>query len=43
MIGVVVSRADEASVAIGEALRDVADWTRGEDEAGEYWRTDGFE
>jgi len=43
MIGVVVSRADEASVAIGEALRDVADWTRDEDEAGEYWRTDGFE
>ncbi|QDX39697.1 D-aminoacyl-tRNA deacylase [Salarchaeum sp. JOR-1] len=39
MIGVVVSRADEASVAIGEQLRDIADWTN----AGGAWHRDGFE
>ncbi|MEE6211333.1 D-aminoacyl-tRNA deacylase [Salarchaeum sp. III] len=39
MIGVVVSRADEASVAIGEQLRALADWTKD----GGAWHRDGFE
>ncbi|GAA0653742.1 D-aminoacyl-tRNA deacylase [Salarchaeum japonicum] len=39
MIGVVVSRADEASVAIGEQLRALADWT----DDGDALRRDGFE
>ena len=39
MIGVVVSRADEASVAIGEQLRELADWT----DDGDVLRRDGVE
>ena len=40
MIGIVVSRADEASVHIGEHLRSLADWEKcGPD----VYRTDGFE
>lgn len=49
-IGIVVSRADAASVAIGEQLRAVADWNRTTDETrpdtaggGTVWRTSGFE
>ncbi|MFB6296093.1 MAG: D-aminoacyl-tRNA deacylase [Halobacteriales archaeon] len=33
MIGIVVSRADEASVHIGERLLELADWTEREDES----------
>lgn len=48
MLGIVVSRADPASVAIGQALRDRTDWERVVDDSrpdrdggGEIWRTDG--
>ncbi|MFW5919394.1 MAG: D-aminoacyl-tRNA deacylase [Halanaeroarchaeum sp.] len=40
MIGIVVSRADEASVHIGEHLRSLANW---EERADGVYRTDGFE
>jgi D-aminoacyl-tRNA deacylase len=40
VIGIVVSTADQASVTIGEQLRQVADWTQ--TEAGVY-RREGFE
>ncbi|MFD1597816.1 D-aminoacyl-tRNA deacylase [Halobellus rarus] len=49
MIGLVVSRADSASVAIGEALRSLAEWESREDPAsdadggGRYYRHDDFE
>ena len=50
MIGIVVSRADEASVHIGERLLEVADWTASEDAShppgeggGTYRHRDGFE
>ncbi|MFB6352710.1 MAG: D-aminoacyl-tRNA deacylase [Halobacteriales archaeon] len=50
MLGIVVSRADEASVHIGEQLREVADWTAREDGTrpdgdggGTYYRTEGAE
>ena len=38
MLGIVVSRADEASIAIGEQLRELADWTRRGDD---QYHTDG--
>jgi len=48
MLGIVVSRADDASVAIGEQLRAVADWTVQTDEdrpaadgGGTVYRTEG--
>ena len=47
MLGIVVSRADEASVHVGEHLRAAADWTERTDDAradadggGAYWTTD---
>lgn len=40
MLGIVVSTADEASVAIGDQLRAVADWTAHTDD---HHRTDGAE
>ncbi|ERG88390.1 MAG: uncharacterized protein conserved in archaea [halophilic archaeon J07HX5] len=40
MLGIVVSTADEASVAIGDQLRAVADWTA---HADGHYRTDGAE
>ncbi|WP_144902165.1 D-aminoacyl-tRNA deacylase [Halobellus captivus] len=50
MIGLVVSREDSASVAIGEALRDLAAWERHEDASrsdadggGTYYRYRDFE
>ncbi|MFD1571888.1 D-aminoacyl-tRNA deacylase [Halorubrum laminariae] len=50
MIAIVVSRADSASVHIGEQLLAVGDWASHEDETrpdsaggGRYYRTDGFE
>jgi len=50
MLAVVVSRADEASVRIGEQLRDIAEWTESVDECrsdadggGTVYRTDGAE
>ncbi len=50
MIGVVVSRADEASEHVAEHLLDLADWREGSDESrpdgeggGTVHRTDGFE
>ena len=50
MIAIVVSRADSASVHIGERLLAVGDWTAHEDTTrpdaaggGTYYRTDGFE
>jgi D-aminoacyl-tRNA deacylase len=50
MLAVVVSRPDEASVAIGEALRELADWDSRTDESrpdekggGRVYRTDGVE
>ena len=50
MIAIVVSRADSASVHIGEQLLAVGDWEPHEDETrpdaaggGTYYRTDGFE
>ena len=39
MLGVVASRADEASLRIADRLRAVADWERSED----GWRTEGAE
>ena len=48
MLGIVVSRADSASVHIGEHLRELADWERHEDDSrpdaaggGVVYRTDG--
>ena len=48
MLGIVVSRADSASVHIGEHLRELADWDRHEDDSrpdaaggGVVYRTDG--
>ncbi|MFC6797414.1 D-aminoacyl-tRNA deacylase [Haladaptatus sp. DYSN1] len=50
MIGIVVSRADHASVHIGEQLHALADWTESTDErrpdgagGGTVYHTDGFE
>src|SRR6056297_603166 len=50
MLAIVVSRADEASVNIGEQLLDVADWTETVDDSradadggGTVYRTDGAE
>ena len=50
MIGIVVSRADEASAHLGEQLRAVGEWTAHEDEhradgdgGGTYYTTEGFE
>ncbi|MDS0258117.1 hypothetical protein NDI56_01695 [Haloarcula sp. S1CR25-12] len=50
MLAIVVSRADEASVRIGEQLRAVADWTESVDEGrpdaaggGTVYRTEGAE
>lgn len=50
MLAVVISRADDASVHIGERLQDVADWTVHEDESrakadggGTVYRTPGAE
>ncbi|MFA1610248.1 D-aminoacyl-tRNA deacylase [Halobellus rubicundus] len=50
MIGLVVSRADDASVAIGEALRSLVDWEARTDDArsdadggGTYYRHGDFE
>ncbi|OYR54551.1 D-aminoacyl-tRNA deacylase [Halorubrum halodurans] len=50
MIAIVVSRADSASVHVGERLLEVGDWTSHEDGSrpdaaggGTYYRTDGFE
>ncbi|TQQ83438.1 hypothetical protein EGH24_01185 [Halonotius terrestris] len=50
MIGIVVSRADEASTHIGEQLRAVGEWTAHEDTdradsdgGGTYYTTEGFE
>ena len=50
MIAIVVSRADSASVHVGEHLLDVADWERREDDSlvdaeggGTYYRREGFE
>lgn len=50
MLAIVVSRADEASVHIGEQLLDVADWTEtvddgrpDDDGGGTVYRTDGAE
>ena len=49
MLGVVVSRADEASVHIGEHLLDLADWETPDDDPGEgaggdaVYRTEGAE
>ena len=50
MIGIVVSRADEASTHLGEQLRAVGEWTAHEDErradgdgGGSYYTTEGFE
>ena len=49
MIGLVVSRADSASVNVGEALRSLAEWERHEDPAsdadggGTYYRHGDFE
>lgn len=40
VIGIVVSRPDEASVHIGEHLLELGDWERVEDDV---YRTDGFE
>jgi D-aminoacyl-tRNA deacylase len=50
VLGIVVSRADEASERIGEELLDLSDWTAGVDDGrpdarggGTYHRTDGAE
>ncbi|WP_066414275.1 D-aminoacyl-tRNA deacylase [Halorubrum aethiopicum] len=50
MIAIVVSRADSASVHVGERLLEVGDWTSREDGSrpdaaggGTYYRTEGFE
>lgn len=43
MLGIVASRADEASVRIAERLRVVADWERIADDGPAGWRTDGAE
>ena len=50
MLGIVVSRADEASVHIGEQLRAIGDWTESTDTSrpdadggGTVYRTDGAE
>ncbi|MBX0293588.1 D-aminoacyl-tRNA deacylase [Haloarcula nitratireducens] len=50
MLAVVVSQADEASVHVGERLRDLADWTETTDDGrpdadggGTVYRTDGVE
>ena len=50
MIGIVVSRADEASTHLGEQLRAVGEWTAHEDGSradgdggGSYYTTEGFE
>jgi len=50
MIGIVVSRADEASTHLGQQLRAVGEWTAHEDErrangdgGGTYYTTEGFE
>jgi len=49
MIGIVVSRADEASTHLGEQLRAVGEWTTHEDArpdgdgGGTYYTTEGFE
>ena len=50
MIGIVVSRADEASTQLGQQLRAVGEWTAHEDErradgdgGGTYYTTAGFE
>ena len=43
MLGVVASRADEASVRIAERLRAVADWEQTADDGPAGWRTDGAE
>ncbi|WP_254280168.1 D-aminoacyl-tRNA deacylase [Haloarcula marina] len=50
MLAIVVSRADEASVHVGDHLRELADWTTVEDETrpdaeggGTVYRTDGAE
>ena len=50
MIGIVVSRADEASTHLGEQLRAVGEWTAHEDGSradgdggGTYYTTEGFE
>lgn len=48
MLGIVVSRADAASVHVGERLRELADWTETVDDdrpdaegGGRYWLTEG--
>ena len=48
MLGIVVSRADAASVHVGERLREAADWTERTDDArpdadggGRYWVAEG--
>lgn len=43
MLGIVASRADEASALVAERLRAVAGWERAERGAAEGWRTDGAE
>lgn len=50
VLGIVVSNADEASVLIGNQLRELADWRTHEDEelapaagGGTYWSIDGAE
>jgi D-aminoacyl-tRNA deacylase len=50
VIAIVVSRADSASVHIGDRILEIGDWTVHEDESrpdadggGTYYRTDGFE
>ena len=43
MLGIVASRADEASVRVAERLRAVAEWERIADDGPAGWRTDGAE
>ncbi|MFB6168479.1 MAG: D-aminoacyl-tRNA deacylase [Haloferacaceae archaeon] len=43
MLGIVASRADEASVRIAKRLRAIADWERVGDGQPAGWRTDGAE
>jgi len=43
MLGIVVSRADSASVHIGEQLLDLEAWDRDEDDERTVYRTDGAE
>ena len=43
MLGIVASRADEASVRIAERLRAVVDWERIADDGPAGWWTDGAE